>query len=121
MDRALKQRGSPMRMIAASMSAVGFLTLLPIAAASASGGSFSGNRLITQGIIKAAVVYDDTASEILEKKVDNRKELSESDKTAKARILSLLPKGKQSGQLHETPDIIIEYVRAPDVFIVEIK
>jgi hypothetical protein len=75
---------------------------------------------IVPGIIRAAVKYDESAQNRLLEKVQNRKPLSESDKTAKAKILQLLPKGSKSGILYTSPNFHIEYVSDPNVFQVEI-
>ena len=67
------------------------------------------------------LTWDEKAQDRLLEKVENRAPLSESDETAKAKTLSLLPKGEKSGTLYSTKTIIITYVSGKtDNFLVEI-
>ena len=66
------------------------------------------------------VSYSSDATDRLLEKVENHPELSTADSAVKQKILSLLPQGKQSGYLYESPTVRIEYLISPDVFLVEI-
>jgi hypothetical protein len=70
-------------------------------------------------IINQVPVTDNPQERFLHK-VQNRVPLSSSDNAAKDRILSMLPSGKQSGQLFRSPSISIEYVSSANLFQVEI-
>lgn len=69
---------------------------------------------------KKYITYDTEASNRLLDRVNKRIPLSENDKLAKAKILALFPPGVQSGVLHQTETIIIDYTQAIDLFMVEI-
>lgn len=66
------------------------------------------------------VSYNSGATDRLIEKVKNRTALSESDASAKQKILSLLPQGRQSGYVHQSPTVRIEYLSSPDAFLAEI-
>ena len=67
------------------------------------------------------VTYDKKAFNRVLEKVENRAPLSEQDATAKAKTLTLLPKGERSGRLYTSPRIQIDYVYGKtDHFQVEI-
>ena len=72
----------------------------------------SRNMIVTPG-------SENKQNEFLEY-VKNRKSLSESDAAVKKQILTLLPSEEDSGVLHQTPAISIEYIHEPDLFQVEI-
>lgn len=52
-------------------------------------------------------------------KIEYRVSLSEQDKTAVDRILSVLPTGEQSGTVYQSANINILYLYAPDLILVE--
>ena len=67
------------------------------------------------------VTWDEKAQDQLLEKVENREALSKSDETAKAKTLSLLPKGEKSGTFYTSKNIQITYVYGKtDNFLVEI-
>jgi hypothetical protein len=67
------------------------------------------------------VTWDEKAQDRLLEKVQNRAALSQSDETAKAKTLALLPKGEKSGTLYTSKNIQITYVSGKtDNFLVEI-
>jgi hypothetical protein len=65
-------------------------------------------------------IYNQRAQDRLLQKIVNRKQLAQTDAQAKAKILTLLPAGKQSGIIHQTNTITIDYTKSPDLFQVEI-
>jgi hypothetical protein len=67
------------------------------------------------------VTYDNAAQDRILEKIQNREPLSKSDEIAKAKTLSLLPKGEKSGTLYTSKNIQITYVSGKtDNFLVEI-
>lgn len=66
------------------------------------------------------VRYSSGSAQKLISKLVNRAAISSNDSFAKAKILSLLPKGEVSGILNTSPNIRIEYINAADEFKVEI-
>jgi hypothetical protein len=65
--------------------------------------------------------YDAEAERIMLEKAENRKQLAEADLQAVNTLLSKLPAGKTSGELFTSPDFVIEYIKSPNIFMVEIK
>lgn len=66
------------------------------------------------------VSYDTDATDKIIEKVQNRQQLSEVDRLAKQKILSHLPANETSGYVYQSPLIRIEYLQAPDAFLIEI-
>ncbi len=66
------------------------------------------------------VIYDDKGQQELLERMENRQALSQSDEQAKIRILASLPQGATSGTLYRTNAINIDYLKAPNIFQVEI-
>lgn len=64
--------------------------------------------------------YNESAQDKLLAAIKAKKPLSAEDGLAKANILAARPADKQSGVLYTSNQIIIEYVQAPDLFMVEI-
>lgn len=69
---------------------------------------------------KLPVRYDKPTFDKLVDRVENKRQLAEEDIAAKNRILSILPDGKTSGVLYNSPEIIIDYTSGVDLFQVEI-
>ena len=67
------------------------------------------------------VQYNQNGQQQLLNKFENRPKLSASDQSAKARLLSLLPQGEQSGTLYQTTEFAVDYVHSADLFQVEIR
>lgn len=66
------------------------------------------------------VLYDSAAQDRLIELVQNRQPLSDTDRLAKAKILSLLPPTTPSGVVYQTQNIIIDYTKSADLIQVEI-
>lgn len=66
------------------------------------------------------IAYDSDATDKIIEKVQNRKQLSEVDRLAKQKILSALPPEKTSGYVYQSSILRIEYLEAPDAFLIEI-
>jgi hypothetical protein len=67
------------------------------------------------------ITNDEKAFDRVLEKVENRAPLSEKDAAAKAKTLTLLPKGQRSGRLRTSVKIQIDYVDGKtDHFMVEI-
>ena len=69
---------------------------------------------------RPVLLYDAKAQDKLLTAIENRQTQSQDDRFAKAQILSQLPEGQQSGILFSSPQIQIEYVHSPDLFMVEV-
>jgi hypothetical protein len=67
-----------------------------------------------------SIPYDKAGNDLLFERIQKRKPLSPSDEKAKEAILTLLPEGKTSGNLYESPNVIIGYVDTPNDLNVEI-
>ncbi len=65
------------------------------------------------------IVDDDPHSKLLDL-IQNRRQLSDADSTAKKNLLLQLPNGESSGNIYLSSTIRVEYVRGPDLFQVEI-
>lgn len=66
------------------------------------------------------VVYNESSTDKLLAIIKKKDPLAATDRVAKANILTLLPSGKQSGIVYANDKVSIEYVQAPDLFMVEI-
>lgn len=60
------------------------------------------------------VSYNSSAQDKLLEKFTKRTPLSDADKAAKLKILSLLPEGERSGVLFKSVDVSIDYAFSPD-------
>ncbi len=78
----------------------------------------SPTPLVNSGV--PPVSYSSDATDRLIEKVKNHPQLSDSDLTAKQKILSLLQQGKSSGYVYESQNIRLEYLNSPDAFLAEI-
>jgi hypothetical protein len=76
--------------------------------------------LPTRMAISQSIPYDKAGNDLLFERIQKRKPLSPSDEKAKEAILTLLPEGKTSGNLYESPNVIIGYVDSPNDLNVEI-
>jgi hypothetical protein len=63
--------------------------------------------------ISQSIPYDKAGQDLLFERFQKRKPLSPSDEKAKEAMLTLLPAGKTSGILYESPNVIIGYVGSP--------
>lgn len=66
------------------------------------------------------VSSSENAQERLLEKIKKRAPLSQKDRDAKTKILTLLPQGERSGVLHRSSNIIIDYTYSANIFQVEI-
>lgn len=69
---------------------------------------------------KPPVIYDYKGQQELLERIEERQAISQSDDQAKTKMLSLLPAGAGSGTLYRTTTISIDYLKAPNIFQVEI-
>ena len=74
----------------------------------------------TQIIDNPPVNFNSDAQKKLIEKVKDRLPVTTDDTQAIKKILGLLPSGYQSGVIYQSPNVIIEYVHAPNVFQAEI-
>jgi hypothetical protein len=57
-----------------------------------------------------SIPYDKAGNDLLFERFQKRKPLSPSDEKAKEAMLTLLPEGKTSGFLYESPQVLIAYL-----------
>lgn len=65
-------------------------------------------------------IYDTEKQTKLLEKVESRQSLSNNDVSAKNKLLSFLPTGKESGLIYQSSNVSIEYIASPNIFQVEI-
>jgi hypothetical protein len=66
------------------------------------------------------IAYDTNAQNKMLAKINNHSNLSQSDSAVKKKILTLLPSGQDGGVVYASSDFQISYIKAFDLFQVEI-
>jgi hypothetical protein len=66
------------------------------------------------------IQYEETSAQKMLDRLSKRIPLSQSDQTARTKVLSLLPAGQVSGVLYRSQTVIIDYTNAADQFQAEI-